>query len=185
MNQDKQLEPLSLATELEQFAYILAQKSARELRRLHAESELHQQELASYRFTVENRDARIAELEAQLAAAQQGVQPLAWLAEYVDREGNSRWYVSTHKDLATENDMHGAPKPLYTHPTTQGLDAQIIQALSAGMSIKQWQSSVEVRIGSSNLTGQAFANGDETRIELVRRAVSEVFAAQAKQGDEA
>lgn len=56
------------------------------------------------------------------AAAQQGVQPVAWLAEYQDREGNSKWYVSTRKDLAAENDMHGAPKPLYTHPTTQGLD---------------------------------------------------------------
>lgn len=31
----------------------------------------HLQELAAYRFTVENREARIAELEAQLAALQQ------------------------------------------------------------------------------------------------------------------
>ena len=69
-----------------------------------------------------------------------------------------------------------------THPTTQGLDAQIIQALSAGMSIEQWKSSVDVRIGSSDLLGRAIASGEETRIELVRRAVSEVFAAQAKQG---
>lgn len=61
------------------------------------------------------------QLRAQLAAVQQGAQPVAWLAEYVDREGNSKWYVSTHKDLATENDMHEAPKPLYTHPTPQGL----------------------------------------------------------------
>lgn len=116
----------------------------------------HMQEIKAYEIAVANRDLRIAELEAQLAAAQQkspvvvpkttsaddanaaygdaygvdwvyaaaqqGVQPVAWLAEYQDREGNSKWYVSTHKDLATENDMHGAPKPLYTHPTTQWLD---------------------------------------------------------------
>lgn len=41
-----------------------------ELRRLHAESELHLQELRSYRITVENREASIAELEAKLAAQQ-------------------------------------------------------------------------------------------------------------------
>lgn len=106
-------------------------QAEQELRRLHAESELHLQELRSYRITVENREARIAELEAQLAAAQQGVQPVAWLAEYVDQEGNSKWYVTTHKELAAENDMHGAPKPLYTHPTTQGLGAQTIKHISA------------------------------------------------------
>lgn len=49
--------------------------AAAELRRLHAESEQHLQELRSYRITVENREARIVELEKQLAAAQQGVQP--------------------------------------------------------------------------------------------------------------
>lgn len=37
-----------------------------ELRRLHAESELHLQELRSYRIAVENREARIAELEARV-----------------------------------------------------------------------------------------------------------------------
>lgn len=39
-----------------------------ELRRLHAESEQHLQELRSYRITVENREARIGELDAQLIA---------------------------------------------------------------------------------------------------------------------
>ena len=73
------------------------------------------------------------------------------------------------------------------HPTTQEQDAQIIQALSAGMSIEQRQSSVDVRIGSSDLLGRAIASGEETRIELVRRAVSEALAAlaaQAKQGEQ-
>lgn len=54
---------------------ITVQRCATELRRLHAEAEQHLQELRSYRITVENREARIAELESQLAAAQQGVQP--------------------------------------------------------------------------------------------------------------
>ena len=69
-----------------------------------------------------------------------------------------------------------------THPTQQGLDAPIIQALAAGISIQQWQSSVEILIGSSDLLVRAIASGKETRIELIRRAVSEAIAAQAKQG---
>ena len=46
-----------------------------ELRRLHAESEQHLQEMRSYRITVDNLRARVAELEAQLSAtppAQEG-----------------------------------------------------------------------------------------------------------------
>ena len=39
-----------------------------ELRRLHAESEQHLQEMRSYRITVDNLRARVAELEAQLSA---------------------------------------------------------------------------------------------------------------------
>ena len=66
-----------------------------------------------------------------------------------------------------------------THPTTQDLNAQIIQALSAGMSIEQWQSSVDVRIGPSDLLGRAIASGEETRIELVRRAVRTALATLA------
>ena len=58
-------------------------------------------------------------VQMTLEQAQQGVQPVAWLAEYVDQEGNSKWYVTTHKDLAAENDIHGTPKPLYTHPAMQ------------------------------------------------------------------
>lgn len=71
----KQPEALRLAQHLEQFrSFPDDLAAAAELLRLHAESEQHLQELRSYRITVENREARIAELEAQLAAAQQGVQ---------------------------------------------------------------------------------------------------------------
>lgn len=98
--------------------------AAAELRRLHAESELHQQELASYRFTVENRDARIAELEAQLAAAQQGVQPFCWF--FIKSQLPGDYEFTRDGDRANEARKYGyKPVPLFTHPTTQGLDADM------------------------------------------------------------
>ena len=130
----------------------------------------HMQELASYRFTVENLRARVAELEAQLAAAPQAGQPVAWLTEYVDREGNSKWYVSTHKDLATENDKDAKPKPLYTHPTTQGLEHDAARY--------RW-----LRATTNTVT-----NSDGKRIdvrnqpEVWDKAIDAALAAQAKQG---
>ncbi|MDH1900868.1 hypothetical protein N5D67_00900 [Comamonas aquatica] len=52
-------------------------EASNQLRWLHAESLQHKQELAAYRFTVENREARIAELESQLEAiGAGGVEPL-------------------------------------------------------------------------------------------------------------
>ena len=42
--------------------------------------------------------------------------PVAWMASYVDPIGNDHVYVTSHHDLAVENDMHGEPKPLYTRP---------------------------------------------------------------------
>lgn len=73
MNQNKQPEALRLADEpFWDDEHCAA--AARELRRLHAESELHMQELRSYRITVESREARIVELEGKLAAVQQGDQ---------------------------------------------------------------------------------------------------------------
>jgi len=43
-------------------------------------------------------------------------EPVAWMASYVDPVGNDHVYVTSHHDLAVENDMHGEPKPLYTRP---------------------------------------------------------------------
>lgn len=37
----------------------------------------------------------------------------AWMASYVDPEGYDHVYVTTHHDLAVENDMHGDPVRLY------------------------------------------------------------------------
>lgn len=70
MENKQQSEALRLANYLHQHYDLMPTceplLAASELRRLHAESEQHQQELAAYRFTVENREARIAELEAEL-----------------------------------------------------------------------------------------------------------------------
>jgi hypothetical protein len=50
------------------------------------------------------------------ATQQAESEPVAWMASYVDPIGNDHVYVTSHHDLAVENDMHGTPTPLYTHP---------------------------------------------------------------------
>jgi chromosome segregation ATPase len=45
--------------------------------------------------------------------AGQGQKPAAWLASYQDREGNEASYVTTHYQLALENDARGQPVALY------------------------------------------------------------------------
>lgn len=65
----QQPEALRLATELKAWyapTMNVLEGAAEELLRLHAESELHQQELRSYRITVENREARIVALESRV-----------------------------------------------------------------------------------------------------------------------
>lgn len=137
------------------------------------------------------------------AAVQQGVQPVAWLAEYQDREGNSKWYVTTHKDLAAENDMHGAPKPLYTHPAAQGLDAETQRNADIGAAIqracKELPAGAEIQIylergaGTVHMTdwdGNEFDHFDEDHEDFACRInaatdgaiAAEQVAAQAKQG---
>lgn len=56
-------------------------------------------------------------------------EPVAWMASYVDPVGNDHVYVTSHHDLAVENDMHGEPKPLYTHPAPSALKDDQIAAL--------------------------------------------------------
>ena len=43
-------------------------------------------------------------------------EPVAWLAAYVNSDGLPDKYVTTHHDLAVENDANGAPKPLFFNP---------------------------------------------------------------------
>ena len=78
-------------------------------------------------ITPKNVTAAIAALRTaiQQAEAQQPAkgEPVAWMASYVDPVGNDHVYVTSHRDLAVENDMHGEPKPLYTHPAPQTSDA--------------------------------------------------------------
>jgi len=45
-------------------------------------------------------------------------EPVAWLAAYVNSEGLPDQYVTTHHELAVENDANGAPKPLFFNPPT-------------------------------------------------------------------
>lgn len=53
-------------------------------------------------------------LRAALAAPQG--EPVAWMANYVSKLGEPHVYVTSHHDLAVENDMHGDPAPLYAAP---------------------------------------------------------------------
>lgn len=69
-------------------------------------------------------------------------EPVAWLANYEDREGNSKSYTSTHKDLAQENDTNGEPQSLFTE--------QQVRALLAGVSAPAAQVIVDFeQIGSA------------------------------------
>ena len=43
-------------------------------------------------------------------------EPVAWLANYINKSGLHCVYTSSSKSLAIENDSNGTPQPLYTHP---------------------------------------------------------------------
>ena len=79
--------------------------------------------------TTGGTDGPDAELQSAIGQAEQALslggiwqamsatsEPVAWMASYVDPIGNDHVYVTSHHDLAVENDMHGTPRPLYTHP---------------------------------------------------------------------
>lgn len=86
--------------------------AAEALRRLRAESELHLQELRSYRITVENREARIAELEATLASdcsrshPHENMSPMCELRTEIARLTNE--LAHTKAQLATA-------RPVFSH----------------------------------------------------------------------
>lgn len=113
MNQNKQPEALRLAD-------ICAKKGLfaveDELRRLHAESEQHMQELRSYRITVENREARIAELEKKLGAARHAL-PAA-----VPDDWRDQFSESVYEDLSAADNQD---VPLEEYP------ARILNILDA------------------------------------------------------
>lgn len=73
---------------------------------------------SSSRQLAKDWDRRATAVLADLRAAIQQAEsePVAWMASYVDPIGNDHVYVTSHHDLAVENDMHGTPRPLYTHP---------------------------------------------------------------------
>ena len=43
-------------------------------------------------------------------------EPVAWLAAYVNNVGLPDHYVTTHHELAVENDANRSPKPLFFNP---------------------------------------------------------------------
>ena len=49
-------------------------------------------------------------------ATQTDAQPVAWLAAYVNNVGLPDHYVTTHHELAVENDANRSPKPLFFNP---------------------------------------------------------------------
>lgn len=128
MNQDKQPEVLRLADALEkEYGSELLDDAADRLRRLHAESEQHMQELAAYRFTVDNLRARVAELEAQLAAAPQAAHTkgvfvdagaLQMVLNALERDAIEGKQVRAEMRLAIMQSV------VATHPNQLGLDAK-------------------------------------------------------------
>lgn len=96
---------------------------------------LHLQELRSYRFTVENLLALVAELEAQLAAAQQAAQAAegvpaqfgTGVAACIDK---LNWLQQEHpwnlkQSEALSEAITALESIAATHPTQQGLDADM------------------------------------------------------------
>lgn len=45
--------------------------------------------------------------------AQATREPVAWMARYIDKDGNEAVYTTTVYELAVENDANGQPIPLY------------------------------------------------------------------------
>lgn len=81
-------------------------------------------------FTADQMRAYASEA-VRAALAAQG-EPVAWMASYIDALGNDHVYVTSHHDLAVENDMHGDPRPLYTaapaKPMTREQAMAIVQS---------------------------------------------------------
>ena len=81
--------------------------------------------------TIERLQQQVRDLEAQLAAAQQGVQPVATRYRFILNEIPQKWEVG-QVEMMDNPDFLEAQKqgkfemhPLYTHPTTQGMGAQV------------------------------------------------------------
>ncbi|MFZ7319719.1 hypothetical protein [Comamonas jiangduensis] len=100
----------------------------------------HQQELAAYRFTVENREARIAELEAELeavgaggvqrlAAAPQAAVPLFWVRLLRDGLYEGPVHNNSVGGKMLRDEKPGEWHPLYLHaatqPAAQGMEADL------------------------------------------------------------
>lgn len=76
--------------------------------------------------TIECLQQQVRDLEAQLAAAQRGVQPFGYVNTHTGQ------FFTDVEPCRRNNEGHW--RTVYTHPTTQGLDAQ--QLYSEIMNIK-------------------------------------------------
>lgn len=168
-------------------------EASNQLRWLHAESLQHQQELAAYRFTVENREARIAELEAELeavgaggvqrlAAAPQAAVPLFWVRLLRDGLYEGPVHNNSVGGKMLRDEKPGEWHPLYLHAATQ----------PAAQGMEQDAARYQAIVESGNFAPSPFDNGmwglrassaPSTKAEL-DAAVDRVIAAQAKQGGE-
>ena len=52
-------------------------------------------------------------------------EPVAWLAAYVNSDGLPDKYVTTHHELAVENDANRSPKPLFFNPPAPSTQAPV------------------------------------------------------------
>lgn len=133
------------------------------------------------------KNARIAELESQLAAVQQGVQPIGYIhPQNIDRlnRGES---VALRK-----NGWDGEPNQMAvyaTHPTTQWLDAQdAVRLMFVMQDIDGFEGIARDKYDYAQSC--ATENGRDEPIEAdelngLRRLIDAALAAQAKQGEQA
>lgn len=123
--------------------------------------------------------AVVAECDMAILAKQPATpEPVAWMASYVDPVGNDHVYVTSHRDLAVENDMHGTPRPLYTRPAPSVPDdgRPYVLALSES-EVKALADYHDFQQEEADTTGVG-TQGDAVRAKDLRA----MLAAQAQKG---
>lgn len=109
-------------------------------------------------------------------------EPVAWMASYVDPVGNDHVYVTSHHDLAVENDMHGTPRPLYTHPAPSVPMTERELELIDGMVAVQLDHAQRCDAISNRVMAEKQKGWDMERVELLRRIRSLGITAHAQKG---
>lgn len=109
--------------------------------------------------------------KTELAAALQGVQPFGYVNTHTGQ------FFTDVEHCRKNNEGHW--RTVYTHPTTQGLDAAVLEALQAALVCMQEDAvAIEAEFGSGRGLAELDAAGElDPAIIKVRK----VLAAQAKQ----